>query len=133
MYSSSSFTGLESANSGWIGFSLIVSIIAGILVYILFINKNKNKQLDGFKKKLYDFLSFDSLILESILKVSYIVFMLFITLSSFSLITKSFFGFLSTLIFGNLLLRLVLELSLMLINLWRNVRDIRRLLENKQK
>ena len=133
MYSSSSFTGLESVNSGWIGFSLIVSIIAGILVYILFINKNKNKQLDGFKKKLYDFLSFDSLILESILKVSYIVFMLFITLSSFSLITKSFFGFLSTLIFGNLLLRLVLELSLMLINLWRNVRDIRRLLENKQK
>lgn len=84
-------------------------------------------------KKLYDFLSFDSLILEVILKVMYIILMIYVTLSSFALISKSFLGFLFTLIFGNLGLRLVLELLLMQISLWRNVREIRKNLDSKNK
>ncbi len=62
-----------------------------------------------------------------------LVYVLFVTLSSFALISKSFLGFLFTLIFGNLCLRLVLELLLMQISLWRNVREIRKNLDSKNK
>lgn len=132
MYSSSTFSAMES-NVAWLMFSFLAAIIGGILVYVLFINKNKNTKLEGWQKKLYDFLSFDSLILEVILKVMYIILMIYVTLSSFALISKSFLGFLFTLIFGNLGLRLVLELLLMQISLWRNVREIRRNLDSKNK
>lgn len=132
MYSSSTFSAMES-NAAWLMFSFLAAIIGGILVYVLFINKNKNTKLEGWQKKLYDFLSFDSLILEVILKVMYIILMIYVTLSSFALISKSFLGFLFTLIFGNLGLRLVLELLLMQISLWRNVREIRRNLDSKNK
>ncbi len=132
MYSSSTFSAMES-NVAWLMFSFLAAIIGGILVYVLFINKNKNTKLEGWQKKLYDFLSFDSLILEVILKVMYIILMIYVTLSSFALISKSFLGFLFTLIFGNLGLRLVLELLLMQISLWRNVREIRKNLDSKNK
>lgn len=132
MYSSSTFSAMES-NAAWLMFSFLAAIVGGILVYVLLINKNKNTKLEGWQKKLYDFLSFDSLILEVILKVMYIILMIYVTLSSFALISKSFLGFLFTLIFGNLGLRLVLELLLMQISLWRNVREIRRNLDSKNK
>ena len=132
MYSSSTLSALES-NAAWLMFSFIAAIVGGILVYVLFINKNKNAKLEGWQKKLYDFLSFDSLILEVLLKVIYIILMIYITLSSFALISESFLGFLSTLIFGNIVLRLILELLLMQISLWRNVREIRRNLDSKNK
>lgn len=132
MYSSRTFLSME-INAAWLMFSFLAAIVGGILVYVLFISKNKNAKLEGWQKKLYDFLSFDSLILEVILKVMYIILMIYVTLSSFALISKSFLGFLITLILGNIVLRLVLELLLMQISLWRNVREIRRNLDSKNK
>lgn len=132
MYSSSTLSAMES-NAAWLMFSFLAAIVGGILVYVLFVNKNKNVKLEGWQKKLYEFLSFDSLILEVLLKVIYIILMIYITLSSFALISRSFLGFLSLLIFGNVILRLVLELLLMQISLWRNVREIRKNLDSKNK
>lgn len=51
MYSSSTFSAMES-NVAWLMFSFLAAIIGGILVYVLFINKNKNTKLEGWQKKI---------------------------------------------------------------------------------
>ena len=43
---------------------------------------------------------------------------------SFELITSSFFGFIFTLIFGNLVLRVVFESILVNIMIWKNTTEI---------
>ena len=62
--------------------------------------------------------------ITTILKVSYLILAIFITLSSFSLISTSFVGFLLTLLFGNLTLRIVYEFSLVLLSIHENVSQI---------
>lgn len=62
--------------------------------------------------------------ITTILKVSYLILAIFITLSSFSLISTSFVGFLLTLLFGNLILRIAYEFSLVLLSIHENVSEI---------
>ena len=107
----------------WTVVSIILAIIGGILAYVLFINKN-NKLDNKFLVWLRDFLSFKNLLLETILKVTYVILALFITLSSFNMIGINFLGFLLYLIIGNVILRIVYESSLMLLMIWKNTSEI---------
>ena len=107
----------------WTVVSIILAIIGGILAYVLFINKN-NKLDNKFLVWLRDFLSFKNLLLETILKVTYVILAIFITLFSFNMIGINFLGFLLYLIIGNVILRIVYESSLMLLMIWKNTSEI---------
>ena len=107
----------------WTVVSIVLAIIGGIVAYILFINKN-NKLDNKFLVWLRDFLSFKKLLLETILKVTYVILAIFITLTSFNMIGVNFFGFLLYLIIGNVVLRIIYESSLMLLMIWKNTSEI---------
>lgn len=107
----------------WTIIALVLSVVGGILAYFLFVKKDvkiENKFLIWFKS----FLDFKEMLIETILKVSYIVLAIFITLLAFKLISVSFMGFLVSLVFGNLMLRLIYEASLMFVMIWRNTSEI---------
>ncbi len=105
-----------------IGF--ILGIIGAVLIYVLFLKKDNEKKLTGFAKYLYEFLHFDKLCLEVILKFTYLFGAIFITVVSFGFISVSFLTFILFLIFGNLLLRISYEMSMILISMHKNVKEI---------
>jgi len=109
----------------WTLVSLILAAVGCFLVYFLFVKKNI-KTDSKFLKWLKDFLNFDTMLIESILKIAYIFVVIFITLGSFSLISVSFLSFIVTLIFGNLISRIIYELILITVMIWKNTAEIRK-------
>ena len=96
----------------WTLVSLIIALIGCFVVYFVFVAKKENPK-QKFLAWMKDFLSFDKMLIEVISKIAYIFTALFITLVSFALIGTSFIGFLLTLVFGNLIARLVFEAMMM--------------------
>ena len=123
-----SATTLNSAigNSVWLIVSLILAIIGGILVYFLFLSKKNEGKFTGFLGWMYDFLSFKKMFLETLLKITYLIFAIYVTLSSFAIIGVNFLGFLITLVVGNLVVRIAYEFSLILLVICRNTSEIAR-------
>ena len=114
----------SSNNSGvWTLFSLLLAIIGAFIIYFLFVNPEK-KYSNKFVNWLRRFLNFQEMLIEPILKIAYIFLALFVTLASFSLIGINFLSFLMILVFGNLVIRVIYELSMILIGIWQNTRDI---------
>ena len=126
----SSSNSLASA-SVWIIVSIILAIIGGILIYFLFLSKKNEGKFNGFVGWLYDFLSFKKMFMEALLKITYLIVALYITLSSFALIGTNFVLFLATLIIGNVVARLVYEFSLLLLVICRNTTEINKKLSKK--
>ncbi len=126
MYGTRSITSMSSAvgSTVWIILSLILAIVGGILVYCLFLSKKNEGKFKGFLGWLYDFLSFKKMFLEALLKVTYLIVAIYITLSSFALIGESFLGFLLQLIVGNVVARVIYEFSLILLVICRNTTEI---------
>lgn len=127
---------LSSSNSAasasvWIIVSIILAIIGGILIYFLFLSKKNEGKFNGFVGWLYDFLSFKKMFMEALLKITYLIVALYITLSSFALIGTSFIAFLAMLIIGNVVARLVYEFSLLLLVICRNTTEINKKLSKK--
>ena len=106
----------------WTIISAVLAIGGGITLYFIFLRSNK--KFNNFLDTVRNFFNFKSLLLEEILKVTYLILTIFITLSSFSLIAVSFVSFLVSLIFGNLVLRITYELSILLIKICKNTSDI---------
>ena len=114
-----------SAGAGvWVIISAILALVGGILVYVLFLNKKNEKKFTGFVKWLYDFLSFKTLTIEMLLKVFYLIGAIFITLSSFAFIGTSALAFFGMLILGNLVLRVAYEGALLVILIYKNVKEL---------
>ena len=107
----------------WTIVSLILALIGIVLYFTVFANKNEEKY-KGFMAWLYDFIKFKKLYITTVLKISYLVGAIFLTLFSFALISVSFVSFLLTLTLGNLLLRMVYEFSLVLLSIHENVAEI---------
>ena len=123
MYSTRALTSAV-GSTVWIILSLILAIVGGILIYFLFLNKKNEGKFTGFLGWLYDFLSFKKMFLEALLKVTYLIVAIYITLYSFVLIGESFLAFLLTLVLGNVIARVVYEFSLILLVICRNTTDI---------
>ena len=104
--------------------ALICAIVGSILVFVLFLRKDNESKYTGFVKWLYDYLQFNKLTIDIILRFTYLFLAIFITVASFGLISSSFLGFLLTLILGNLVLRVVYEFSMLVILIYRNVREL---------
>ena len=121
--------GQTSNSLTWMIIALILAIAGGILVYFLFLKKDNENKFTGFLKYLYEFLSFKKMWLESILKISYLILAIYISLMSFELIGTSFLGFILTLVFGNIVLRVVYELLLLLLTICRNTTEINKKLK----
>jgi len=114
----------SSGNAIWVIISLVIAIIGGIVLYFTFLSKKNEGKFTGFLGWMYDFLTFKKMVIENILKILYLVIAMFITLSSFSLISTSFLSFLCYLVIGNLIARISYELFLVLLVICRNTTDI---------
>lgn len=121
-YSSSSLA--SSSDLGiWGVIAFILAIIGGILVYFLFVNAKttpKNKFLIWLK----DFLAFKTMWIEVIAKVLYYISTIYLILFSFALISTSFLSFILTLVLGPIIIRILYEVFVMFIMIWRNTADI---------
>ena len=108
----------------WGIISAVVAVIGGFVLYFTFLSKSNEGKFEGWKGWMYDFLTFKKMVIENILKVVYIILAIFITLSSLGVISESFLGFLAYLIIGNLVLRVVYELSLVILIICRNTTEM---------
>lgn len=108
----------------WTIIAVILSIVGGILVYFLFLNPKKEVKTSGFVGWLKDFLSFKTMMIESILKVLYLISTILVILLSFNFISTSFVSFLLMIILGPVAVRLAYEGCLMLIMIWKNTAEI---------
>ena len=135
-YSQGSYD-LDSVNSlatgieVWMIISLVVAIIGGIVVYYVFFKPDKHMP-NKFLTWLKDFFNFRKMLVEDVLKVIYIILATYITLVSFSFIFVDVVSFLSTLILGNIVLRLMFEFILITIMIWKNTTDINNKLKNNK-
>ena len=118
-----SYYGKAYQSAIWLMVSLILGVIGGICLYVFFV-REKRDLTNPKLIKLRDFLQFRTLIIEPVLKALYCILAVFITLYSFSLIGSSFIGFLMVLIFGNIIVRLCYEGSMIVLMIWRNTSEI---------
>lgn len=102
----------------------LIALVGGICAYLMFV-KSDEEPKDPRLVKLKEFLSFKKMIIEGLLKASYIIFALFITLYSFQIMVgTSFITGLMLLILLNIMLRIGYEASLIVLLIWRNTSDI---------
>lgn len=118
--------GVLSANQSagiWTIIAFVLAIVGAIIAYFLFVKPEK-KYPQKFVNWLRSFLNFNEMLIEPILKVTYIFLAIFITLTSFNYISSSFLMFLLTLILGNLAVRVIYEASMMMVSIWKNTKEI---------
>ena len=108
----------------WTIIAAVIAIAGTICIFVLFLNKKNEGKFKGFLGWLYDFLQFRTLVIEFVLKASYIALTIFVTLGSFALIGTSLISFLLTITLGNLLLRIIYEASILFIKICSNVSEI---------
>ena len=108
----------------WGIISAVIAVIGGFVLYFSFLSKSNEGKFTGWKGWMYDFLTFKKMVIENILKIVYLILAIFITLSSLGVISESFLGFLAYLIIGNLVLRVIYELSLVILIICRNTTEM---------
>ena len=118
-------------DSVWVIVSFVLAIIGAIVGFFLFIKPDK-KQPNKFLEWARDFFNFRTLVIEDLLKIFYAFMFIFITLSSFALISVSFLSFILMLTLGNLVARIGYEFALMLIMIWKNTNDINKKMPGKE-
>lgn len=104
--------------------AVVVALCGAILIFALFLTKKNEKKFTGFIKWLYEFLSFNKLTIETVLKFTYVFAALYLTIASFSLISTSFWLFLVVLVLGNVGLRVIYEMLLLFILMYHNIVEI---------
>ena len=104
--------------------ALIVSIAIAIIMFVVFMPKENEKNLNGNLKKIYDFLHFKRVYIEEFLKIAYIFGAVFLTIMSFTTLTTSFGLFFFIIVFGNILLRISFEFVMMLYRMYQNTQEI---------
>ena len=110
----------------WVIISILLAVIGGIFIFTTYFGKEKASEYNGLRKVVYDFLNFKITIIEPIFRVLYLIVAIAITLCSFSYIPTNFFQFIGTLVFGNIVARLLFELLLLVLKLFKDVSDINR-------
>lgn len=102
----------------------LIALVGGTCAYLMFVKSNEEPK-DRRLLRLKEFLSFKKMIIEGLLKATYIIFALFITLYSFQIMVgTSFITGLMLLILLNIMLRIGYEASLIVLLIWRNTNDI---------
>ena len=112
-----------SVGSPWAIASLVLGIVGAILGYFMFLKPDK-KYSNNFVNWAKKFLNFDEMLIEVILKITYMFLAIYITLTSFELISYDFLLFFLTLTLGNVALRVAYEGMMLLIGIWKNTKEI---------
>lgn len=128
----SMFSSMNQGNSVWVIVSLVLAVIGGIVLYFTYLSKKNEGKYTGFLGWMYEFLSFKKMVIENILKILYLIVALFITLSSFAMISSSFLAFVVYLLVGNLIARIMYELFLVVLIICRNTTEINKKLDKKE-
>lgn len=131
MYPRSSYGIASAGNQIWAIVSVIIAIVGGIALYFTFLAKKNEGKFTGFWGWMYDFLTFKKMVIENILKICYLIVAIFITLSSFSVISASFLAFLLYLVIGNLIARIAYELFLVVLIICRNTTEMNKKMGNQ--
>lgn len=113
----------------------IIALITAILVFFFVIQRKKSFK-GRFANWIKEFLNFRSILVAGIIKILYVFLAVFLTIMSIILMFQGkgdevlpmVLTGLALLIFGNILLRVMLELTMALIVVWENTSDIRLLL-----
>lgn len=108
----------------WQIIAIVLAVVGGLVIYFIFLNKEQCEKTNKFVKKIHELLNFKLLVLEPILKITYVILAIYLTLSSFSYIAVSFLLFLMQLVLGNLMLRIVYEATILLIKICNNTSEI---------
>lgn len=122
---------MSAGNSIWVIISIVVAIIGGIALYFTFLSKKNEGKFTGFWGWIYEFLTFKKMVIENILKVLYLILAIFVTLSSFALISANFLSFLLCLVVGNLIVRICYELFLVVLVICRNTTEINKKMKDQ--
>lgn len=102
----------------------LIALVGGVCAYLMFVKSDEEPKHPRLLR-LKEFLSFKKMIIEGLLKATYIIFALFITLYSFQIMVgTSFITGLMLLILLNIMLRIGYEASLIVLLIWRNTSDI---------
>jgi len=117
----------------WIIVSLFLAVMGGIFLYNTYFSKSNANKFKGKNKFLYDYVNFNFTIIEPIFRVLYLIVAIALTLSSLSLIGKNIFEFLTVIVFGNIVVRLLFELLLLTLKMMRDVSEINSKLKNDKK
>ena len=139
LYSSSSLNSVSKAADSmavlgiWSIIALIVAIVGGIALYFTFLSKKNEGKFTGFLGWLYETLSFKNMVVETLLKITYLVAAIFVTLLSLGLIAVNIISAVALLIFGNLIIRITYEFMLIQIITCRNTTDINSKLKKVEK
>jgi len=123
--------GAMAGSAIWIIIAAAIAIIGALVLYFTFLSKKNDGRFKGFWGWTYDFLNFKKLTIEAILKITYLMLTIFITLGSFVIIPSSPLGFLAAIILGNLVLRIIYEFSLVILIICRNTTEINTKLNKK--
>ena len=107
----------------WIIIAAVVAVVGGLCLYFTVFSEKNSGKYKGFMVWLYDFIKFKKLYITEIIKVTYMISAIFLTLASFAIISN-FLLFLCTLLLGNLALRVAYEFSLVLLSIHENVAEI---------
>ena len=130
LYSSNNLSSLSRTSSAmdtlgvWSIIALVIAVVGGIALYFTFLNKKNDGKWTGFLGWLYNTLTFKNMIVETILKILYLVIAIFITLYSLGLIAVNIILALGVLVIGNIILRVCYEFMLLAIITCRNTSDI---------
>ena len=89
-------------------------------------SKKNRGRFKGFLGGLYEFLHFRKIVIETILKIAYLILAIAVTLGSFAFIGQSFLAFLVILIVGNLSRHLMLPQPLLRLRVRRAQRRLHR-------
>lgn len=108
----------------------ILAIAASVLTFIYILPESKRPKLNGFFKKIADIFNFKSLLIEKIIKFTYVLVTLFTILYGFFMLFMQTFGQslalagILVMILGPIAIRLAYEMTMMFIILLKNVIEI---------
>lgn len=123
-YGSTSSVATSTGNAIWIIVAIVIALIGGIALYFTFLSKKNENKFQGFLGWMYSFLTFKKLLAENLLRITYTILAIFITLYSFTLVNVGFFAFILVLVIGNLLLRIFFEFALIKLLICKNTTEI---------
>ena len=104
--------------------AFIIALAATIIIYCVFMDKRNADGYSNFVKKIYDYLHFNHFFIEQILKITYIFACLYLTIIAFGYIGTSFLFFITLLIIGNVILRIVYESMMVIYKIYVNLNEI---------
>ena len=105
----------------WLTIATFIALALAIVCYILFVRPKRNYN-NKFVNYVRNFLNFDELVIEPLVKILYIFVTVYVILSSFSYISVSFWTFLTYLVGGLVAARLVYEIVMVIVGIYKNTK-----------